>query len=462
MFTSEIYEARRARLQKTMGHGLLFFWGNNACGMNFADNEYTFRQDSTFLYLFGLDTPGLAAVIDVDADRTIIFGDELTIDDIVWTGPMPTLAEQALQVGVRETRPTADLAKVLDAARKAGQKIHFLPPYRAEHQLRLQALLGIAPAAQAAAASLDLIYTLADMRNHKAPEEIAEIEQAIDISVEMHRTAMRLVRPGATEREIASAITEIALRRGSGHSFPPIATTHGETLHNHGYIHRLEEGQLFLLDAGAENDMHYAGDLTSTIPVGARYTQRQREIYDINTATYHTIADSLRPGITYLECHLRAWTRIAEGLKQLGLMQGDPAEAAAAGAVALFMPHGLGHMMGLDVHDMESYGEVHVGYPRGAEKDMRFGFKSLRLGRTLEPGFVFTVEPGLYFIPELIDQWRAAGRFRDFIRYDRLEAWKDFGGIRNEEDYLITPDGHRHLGPHKPIDAEDVERAKNE
>jgi Xaa-Pro aminopeptidase len=462
MFSKEIYQARRARLQQTLGHGLLLFWGNNYCGMNYADNEYPYRQDSTFLYLFGLDFAGLAAVIDVDNDRTIIFGDELTIDDIVWTGPQPTLAEQATEVGVTETRPLAQLPEVIAAARRSGQKIHFLPPYRGDHRVWLQELLGLAPAAQADAASLDLIYALVDMRNHKAPEEIAEIEHSVDISVEMHLTAMRMIRPGVTEKEIAAAVTEVALREGSYLSFPVIATCHGETLHNHGYIHRLEEGQLLLLDAGAENTMHYAGDLTSTMPVGAHYTQRQRDIYDINTSCYHAVVEALRPGVTYRDCHILAWTHIAEGLKQLGIMKGDPAEAAAEGAVAMFMPHGLGHMMGLDVHDMEGYGEIHVGYPRGTVKDTRFGFKSLRLGRALEPGFVFTVEPGLYFIPELIDQWRAAGRFKDFICYDRLEAWKDFGGIRNEEDYLITPDGHRHLGPHKPIDAEDVERAKNE
>ncbi len=460
MFAKEIYVARRARLQKTLGSGLLLFWGNNFCGMNYADNEYPFRQDSTFLYLFGLDFAGLAAVIDVDNDRTIIFGDELTIDDIVWTGPQPTLAERAAEVGVTETRPLAQLPEVIAAARRSGQPIHFLPPYRGDHRVWLQELLGIAPAAQADAASLDLIYALADMRNHKAPEEIAEIERSVDISVEMHLTAMRMVRPGVTEKEVAAAITEVALRLGSYLSFPAIATCHGETLHNHGYIHRLEEGQLFLLDAGAENGMHYAGDLTSTMPVGAHYTQRQREVYDINTASYHAAVAALRPGITYRDCHILAWTRVAEGLKQLGIMKGDPAEAAAAGAVALFMPHGLGHMMGLDVHDMESYGEERIGYARGDHKDTRFGFKSLRLGRTLEPGFVFTVEPGIYFIPELIDQWRAAGRFKDFICYDRLEAWKDFGGIRNEENYLITPDGHRHLGRLKPVDALDVERAK--
>lgn len=460
MFAKETYINRREQLMKTMGSGVLLFLGNDICGRNYADNNYAFRQDSTFLYLFGLDYAGLDAIIDIDNNKTIVFGDELTIDDIIWTGPQPTIAEKCAAVGVTDTRPAKELATYLSAQIAKGQKVHYLPPYRGENRIRLHDLLDIAPARQQENASLDLIYALADMRNHKSEEEVAEIEKAIATTLRMHLRAMELIRPGKTEKEIAAAVEEIALREGAYTSFPTIATTHGQTLHNHGYIHTLREGDLFLLDCGAENDMHYAGDLTSTIPVGDRYTSRQRDVIRINTDSYHAAVASLRPGITYRECHVIAWTKMAEGLKQLGLMKGDPHEAAESGAVALFMPHGLGHMMGLDVHDMENFGEVHVGYPRGVEKDPRFGFRSLRLGRTLEPGFVFTCEPGIYFIPELIDQWHAQGLHKDFICYDKLDAWKDFGGIRNEEDYLITPEGYRHLGPHKPIDAEDVERAK--
>ena len=450
MFAKEIYMERRARLAQTMQSGLLLFLGNETCGMNYADNGYPFRQDSTFLYLFGLDSEGLAAVIDVDAGRTVVFGDELTMDDVIWTGPMPTLSERAAEVGVSETQPRAHLSKYIESARRQGQPIHFVPPYRGDRILLLHELLGAD-----AAPSLDLIYALADMRNHKAPEEVAEIEQAVAISVRMHRAAIAAARPGATEREVQAAVMQVALREGHYYSFPPICTTHGETLHNHGYIHTLRAGDLLLLDAGAEGLMHYAGDLTTTMPVGGDFTPRQREVYDILMRAYRTACAMLRPGVTYRDCHVRAWATIAEGLGQLGLMQGDPMEAAEAGAVALFMPHGLGHMMGLDVHDMENYGEVHVGYPRGVQKDPRFGFASLRLGRALEPGFVHTVEPGIYFIPALIDRWRAEGRFADFIRYDRLEAWRDFGGMRNEEDWLITPDGARRLGPAKPCAPED-------
>jgi len=450
-FSKETYVARRAQLSQAMGSGLLLFLGNGIASMNYPDNNYPFRQDSTFLYLFGLDYEGLAAVIDVDNNRTIIFGDELTIDDIIWTGVQPTIAEKAAAVGVTETRPLAELAEYIDAAKAQKQPIHFIPPYRGHTILWMQELLG-----KEAQPSLQLIYELADMRNHKSAEELVEIGKSIDITVNMHEQAMRIVRPGMTEREINAAVLEVALREGYFYSFPTIATCHGETLHNHGYIHTLKEGDLLLLDAGAEGLSHYAGDCTSTMPVGADYTQRQKDVYNVLLNTYNKATEMIRPGITYRECHVAAWANIAEGLKALGLMKGDPMEAAEAGAVAMFMPHGLGHMMGLDVHDMENYREVYVGYPRGAQKDPRFGFRSLRLGRELEPGFVFTVEPGIYFIPDLIDQWRAAGKFTDFICYDKLDAWKDFGGMRNEEDWQITATGASRIGKKKPNSIEEI------
>ncbi|MBR0037061.1 MAG: aminopeptidase P N-terminal domain-containing protein [Bacteroidales bacterium] len=454
-FPKQTYVERRERLSQAMGSGLLLFLGNGVASMNYPDNNYIFRQDSTFLYLFGLDYENLAAIIDVDNNKTIVFGDELTIDDIVWTGVQPTIREKAAAVGVTETRPMSELQKYIDAAKAQKQQVHFVPPYRGHTKLWLQELLG-----KEAQPSLELIYELADMRNHKSAEEIEQIELSVNVSRQMHLRALELVRPGMTEKQIAAAVAEVCYREGYYFSFPTICTNHGETLHNHGYIHELKDGDLLLLDAGAENDSHYAGDLTTTMPVGKDYTARQKEVYNILIDTYRKAAASIRPGITYRECHVNAWANIAEGLKGLGLMKGDPMEAAEAGAVAMFMPHGLGHMMGLDVHDMENYGEVHVGYPRGAEKDKRFGFASLRLARTLEPGFVFTCEPGIYFIPDLIDQWRAAGKFTEFINYDKLEAWKDFGGMRNEEDYLVTPEGHRHLGENKPCEVEQILEAK--
>ncbi len=470
MFPTQTYIERRQRLQQALGGGLVLLLGNGIASYNYPDNNYPFRQDSTFLYLFGLDYEDLAAIIDIDQQQTIVFGDELTIDDIIWSGVQPTLAERCAAVGVSETRPMSMLARYVELAIDRHQPIHFVPPYRGHTILRLQELLGTKVSTTPADAflagmpvatpSLELCYNLADMRNHKSPEELDELARAVDITVSMHEAAIRLVRPGMHEKDIAAAVGEVCQRLGYFFSFPTICTSHGETLHNHGYIHRLHEGDMLLLDAGAETAMHYAGDCTTTMPVGRDFTSRQKAVYQILIDTYEHAASMIRPGITYRECHVAAWASIAAGLKQLGIMKGDPMEAAEAGAVAMFMPHGLGHMMGLDVHDMENYGEVHVGYPRGAQKDPRFGFASLRLGRMLEPGFVFTVEPGIYFIPDLIDQWRAAGKFADFICYDELLKWRDFGGMRNEEDYLITPDGARRVGRKKPYTLDELAALK--
>ena len=460
MFAKETYIRRRQQLKDTLKSGLLLFLGNDECGMNYADNTYHYRQDSTFLYFFGSDYAGLAAIIDIDEDREIIFGDELTIDSIIWMGIQPTIREKSERVGIRETLPMSELKSYLDRAAAKGQPIHYLPPYRGDHKLWLAELLGKQPAELAAGSSVPFIRAVVDQRNYKSAEEIAQIEEAINTSVEMHKTAMRMVRPGIKESEIAAAVTEVAMRQGGNLSFPVIATINGQTLHNHCHSNVLKEGQLFLLDAGAENAMHYAGDLTSTMPVSGRYTERQKTVYDINLRAYRTAVAALRPGITYREVHMMAVTEICKGMKELGLLKGDPVEAANIGAYALFMPHGLGHMMGLDVHDMENLGEVYVGYD-GQPKSTQFGFKSLRLARKLEPGFVFTIEPGIYFIPELIDKWRAEKQFTDFICYDKLDAWKDFGGIRNEEDYLITTDGSRHLGANKPCTTEEIEAECN-
>ena len=453
-FAKEVYQERRARLQKTMGNGLLLFLGNGIASYNYPDNNYMFRQDSTFLYLFGLDYEGLAAVIDVDNDRTIIFGDELTIDDIIWTGVQPTIAEKAAGVGVTETRPMAELQTYVQNAMKQNQQVHFIPPYRGHTIMWLWELVG-----KDAQPSLDLIYALADMRNHKSAEEIEEIAKAVDITVKMHETAIRMVRPGVTEKEVAAAICEVAQREGYYLSFPTIATNHGETLHNHGYIHTLQDGDMLLLDAGAETEMHYAGDCTTTMPVGATFTERQKAVHDILLDTYQKAGQMIRPGITYRECHVAAWANIAEGLKGLGLMKGDAMEAAEAGAVAMFMPHGLGHMMGMDVHDMENLGQRYVGYTDTELPSDQFGLCYLRCGRELEEGFVMTDEPGIYFIPALIDDWKSQHKFEDFINYDLLDTYRDFGGIRIEDDILITKDGCRFLGesriPYHPNDVEE-------
>ena len=457
----ETFLRRRAQLKGDMGSGLLLFLGNNEVGMNYADNTYKFRQDSSFLYFFGIDNPDLAAVIDIDEDREVMFGNELTIDDIVWTGTMPTLKERASAFGITDTRPMTELKAYLDKARSKGQPVHFLPPYRGDHRVWLWELLGVEPAAQTARASVPFIEAIVSQRNYKDEEEIRLIEESVDLSTEMHLAAYRTVRPGIHESMVAAAVEEVACRHGNALAFPTIATVQGQVLHNHGFIHDLKEGDIFLLDAGAETRMHYAGDLSSSMPVGERFTDRQAEVYNIHLRSFWAAVDKLHVGTPYREAHIAAATEIARGMKELGLMKGDPAEAAETGAYALFFPCGLGHMMGLDVHDMENLGEQYVGYAEGQVKSTQFGFKSLRFARPLEPGFVFTVEPGIYFIPELMDKWEAEGQFRDFICYDKLGPWRHFTGLRNELNYVMTQDGARLLGTiKKPMTIEEVYEAK--
>ena len=454
--SKETYIRRRAQLKRDMGSGLLLFLGNDEAAMNYADNTYRFRQDSTFLYFFGLDYAGLAAVIDVDNDREIIFGNELTIDDIVWTGTMPSLRELAATVGITDVRPMSELATTVK-----GKSVHFLPPYRGDHRVWLWELLGVEPAAQPAKASVPFIKAIVSQRNHKDEEELRLIEESVDLSTKMHLAAYRTVRPGIHENEVAAVVEEVACHPGGALAFPTIATVQGQVLHNHGFIHDLKEGDIFLLDAGAETRSHYAGDLSSSIPVGERFTQRQAEVYEIHLRSFWAAVDKLQLGRPFRDAHIAAATEIARGMKELGLMKGDPAEAAEAGAYALFFPCGLGHMMGLDVHDMENLGEQYVGYAEGTMKSTQFGFKSLRLARPLEPGFVFTVEPGIYFIPELMDKWEAEGQFRDFICYDRLGPWRNFTGLRNELNYVMTEQGARLLGTiKKPMTIEEVYKAK--
>ena len=454
MFNKDTYINRRAKLKQTIGSGLLLFLGNDECGVNYADNVYHFRQDSTFLYFFGISQSGLTAVIDIDNNREIIFGDELSIDAIVWMGTQPTLREKAHLAGIAEIRPTSEIDSYLKAAQQIKQEIHYLPTYRPEHQIKLQNWLGIYPGTEKA--SVPFIYGVVNQRNYKSDEEIAEIEKACIVTADMHLTAMRIVRPGIRECEVAAAVAEVAYGNDYHLSFPIIATINGQTLHNHYHGNMIKSGDLFLLDAGAETEMGYAGDMSSTIPADSKYTSRQKDIYDITVATHEAAVAALRPGISFEEVYDLSAKVTVEGLKSLGFMKGDAEEAVKAGAHALFYPHGLGHMMGLDVHDMENLGEVYVGY-NGRPKSTQFGRKSLRLARELEPGFVHSIEPGIYFIPELIDLWRSENRFGEFLNYEKIATYKDFGGIRNEEDYLITENGARLLGKKIPIHTEDVE-----
>lgn len=454
MFDKKIYEERRAELKKRVGGGLILLLGNEECGINYADNTYNFRQDSSFLYYFGLPFAGLAAVIDVDNDREIIFGDELTIDDIVWMGTQPTLHEKALSVGVQTTMPSSALRGELDKAVKSGSKVHYLPVYRAEHSLKLWRLLDVKPGAETP--SVDLIKAVVDMRNHKSPEEIEVIEQACNVTADMHIEAMKQLRAGMHEYELAAILESVAAYNNCPLSFPTICTVHGETLHNHYHGNLIEPGQMVLVDAGAETQMGYAGDMSSTICVDKTFSPRQKTIYDIQVASHLAAVDMLRPGVPFIDVYERSAEVICAGMKDLGILKGDPMEAVKAGAHAMFFQCGLGHMMGLDVHDMENLGEVWVGYG-GKPKSTQFGRKSLRLARPLEEGFVLTIEPGIYFIPELIDLWEGEGKFTEFINYKELNKWRDFGGIRNEEDYLITADGARRLGKKVPLTTEEVE-----
>ena len=453
MFAKETYINRRYALKKTLGTGLLLFLGNDECGMNYEDNTYRFRQDSSFLYFFGLSYAGLAAVINIDEDEEIVFGDELTIDHIVWMGSQPTLKEKATSAGITETRPSTHLQTYIEQATAKGQAIHYLPPYRAEHLLKLEHLSVLR---QSTGPSIPLIRAIVRLRNYKTKEEITEIERACNVTADMHITAMKILRPGMRECEVSAALEAVAQANLCSLSFPTITTTRGQTLHNHCHKNIVKPDDMLLVDAGAETEMGYAGDMSSTICAGSHFSTRQKEVYDIQLAAHRAAVAALKPGIPFKEVYDLACRTICEGLKGLGLMKGDPAEAVAAGAHAMFFPCGLGHMMGLDVHDMENLGEIWVGYD-GHPKSTQFGRKSLRLARPLEPGFVLTIEPGIYFIPELIDYWKAEKRFVEFINYERLEDYRDFTGLRNEEDYLITETGTRRLGKKKPMTTDEIE-----
>ena len=460
MFSKETYVQRRATLRKNLGSGVYLFLGNDELALNYEDSTFRYRQDSSFLYYFGLSFAGLSAIVDVDEDKDIIFGDELTIDDIVWMGTQPTLKEKSERVGVSHTQPTAQLANYLAKAKEQGREIHYLPPYRPEHKLKLMNLLGLKPEQQQA--SYSFMEAIANQRNYKTEEELAEIDKACDVTAEMHITAMQVLRPGMKEYEVVAAMEAVVAKHNYDLSFATIASVNGQTLHNHYHGNTVQSGQLFLIDAGAETEMGYAGDMSSTIPVDPTFTPRQRAVYEIQNRMHTSSVKALKPGIRYEDVYDLSAEVMVEGLKDLGLMKGNAKDAVREGAHALFYPHGLGHMMGLDVHDMENFGEELVGYA-GGKKSTQFGRKSLRLARELEPGFVFTIEPGIYFIPELIDLWRGQNKFTDFINYDALESYKDFGGIRNEEDYVITQTGSRRMGTkHVPLTVEEVEKARQE
>ncbi|MBP5498553.1 MAG: aminopeptidase P family protein [Muribaculaceae bacterium] len=461
MFSKETYIARRCELKKLVGDGLILLFGNNESPANYPANAYyPFRQDSSFLYFFGQNRDGLVGVIDVDSDTETLIGDDIDIEDIVWMGFVPSVKDLAEEVGVMNSAPMSRLQALVDDAKAKGRKIHFLPPYRHDNMIQINNLLGIRPDGQRAAASLTLIKAVVKMRSVKTAEEIAEIERACAIGYKMHTTAMRLVKPGITEKYIGGQVDGVAHSYGAMVSFATIFSQHGEIMHGNPSLAPLEAGRLVLCDAGAETVNNYCSDNTRTMPVTGRFTQRQLDIYRIVEECHDYVLQVARPGVKYMDVHFAVCRLMAERLKELGLMRGDVDEAVAAGAHAMFLPHGLGHMMGMDVHDMEGLGQIHVGFDDETRPNLeQFGTNCLRMGRRLQEGFVVTDEPGIYFIPALIDDWRHRGHCAEFLNFDLLETYKDFGGIRIEDDLLITADGCRFLGedriPYHPKDVEE-------
>ncbi len=457
MFDSSVYQARREMLCSKVASGLILLLGNEEVGMNYAANVYPYRQDSTFLYYFGHSLPSLAAVIDVESQEACLYGNDLSMDDIVWTGPQPTIQELATRVGVAKSASMARLIEEIRAAQTKGRPVHFLPQYRHQNRIWLEQLTGFHPSLQGAHTSLELIRAIVSMRAVKEAREIEEIEKACAIGREMQLTAMCLARPGVTEQYLAAQVDAVAMAMGSKTAFPTILSQRGEVLHNPYHNAVLQEGRLVLTDCGAETMRSYCSDYSRTFPVSGKFTTCQREIYDIVYASYKRALDMANPGVAYRDVHLESCKVLFEGLKALGLTKGDTEEAVMAGAHALFFPCGLGHMMGLDVHDMENLGQEYVGYDEEIRPQTQFGIKSLRMGRRLQPGFVMTDEPGIYFIPQLIDRWRAEGTHKSFLNFDAIERYKDFGGLRIEDDILITEEGSRFLGPYLAATPDEIE-----
>lgn len=460
MFDKQTYVNRRAKLRSLVKDGIIILFGNNESPCNYPSNGYyPFRQDSSFLYYFGLNRDGLVGVIDIDNNRETIFGNDIDIEDIVWYGSVDSVHDLAAQVGVENTAPMRALKSACNEALRQKRKIHFLPPYRHDIKIQIFDLLGIHPVQQKETASMELIKAVVNMRSVKEQQEIEELERAAEIGYLMHTTAMKLTRPGVTEKFVGGQVDGIAHSYGAMVSFPTIYSQHGEIMHGNPSISILEAGRLALCDAGAETINNYCSDNTRTMPVSGKFTQRQLEIYSIVEACHDYVLEVAKPGVKYFDVHLAVCRLMTERLKELGLMKGDTDEAVAAGAHAMFLPHGLGHMMGMDVHDMENLDQINVGFDEETRPNLeQFGTNCLRMGRRLQQGFVVTDEPGIYFIPALIDDWKAKGHCKEFINFDLLETYKDFGGIRIEDDILITENGCRFIGekriPYHPKDVE--------
>ncbi len=460
MFDKATYVNRRAQLKKLVKDGVIILFGNNESPCNFpANGYYPFRQDSSFLYYFGQNRDGLVGVIDIDNDIETLVGNDIDIEDIVWYGSVDSVHDMAERVGVKNSAPMKSLKTICNDAMRQKRRIHFLPPYRHDIKIQIFDLLGIHPVQQKEAASMELIKAVVKMRSTKEAQEIEELERAAVIGYKMHTTAMRITKPGVTEKYVGGQVDGVANSYGAMVSFPTIFSQHGEIMHGNPSMAVLEAGRLALCDAGAETINNYCSDNTRTYPVSGKFTQRQLEIYSIVEACHDYVLKVAKPGIKYFDVHLAVCKLLTDRLKELGLMKGDTEEAVAAGAHAMFLPHGLGHMMGMDVHDMENLDQINVGFDEETRPRLdQFGTNCLRMGRRLEEGFVVTDEPGIYFIPALIDDWKASGHCKEFINFDKLETYKDFGGIRIEDDVLITKDGCRFIGkdriPYHPADIE--------
>jgi len=459
MFRKEIYEQRRKQLAKDVANGIILIAGNSDAAFNYPNNTYSFRPDSTFRYFFAHNLQDLAGVIDCESGEEWLFGEDVSMDDIIWTGPVPSMRERAEEAGVKNSGSLADLALMLNNAIDQRRKIHYVTPYRIKTINYISELLHIKKDWVTAYSSVELMQAIIKQRSVKSAEEIVEIENALDTAFNMHTTMMRMAaREGTFEYEIAGAMEGLALAGGGPVSFPIILTTHGEILHGHDHSLKLKKGRMVVSDAGSENPEGYCSDITRSVPVGVHFDARQKAVYETVLSAQLLVPTLIKPHVPYKDVHIAAVTRIGEGLKAMGLMKGDINEAVKEGAMGLFMPHGLGHMMGLDVHDMENYGENYVGYDKKYKRSAQFGLASLRLGRILEKGFVITNEPGCYFIPALIDQWKAEHKCEAFINYTEVEKYKDFGGIRIEDDVLVTEEGCRTLGKPIPKTVEEIER----
>ncbi len=461
MFPANTYKNRRNELKRVLESGLIFLPGNNESPRNYPAEVYKFRQDSSFLYYFGLDFPGLAGVIDIDNNEDILFGDDRELDDVVWMGPDDPLEVKAEKVGVNNTKPFVELSNALKDAKEKDRTIHYLPQYKHDLLINFEDWLGIHPSKNKAGISQELIEAVVAQRSIKTEEEVAEMEKALEISYAMNLLAMKYTKPGLLEREVYGAVEGLALGMGQGTSFPIIFSIHGETLHNQFHDNIMNDGDLALLDSGAESLMHYASDITRTFPVNGKFNDKQKAVYETVLRAETTAIEMIKPGIPFRECHLKAAQVVTEGLKDIGLMKGNVDDAVVNGAHALFFPHGLGHMIGLDTHDMEGLGENNVGYDTETKRSEQFGLAYLRFAKTMQPGHTLTVEPGCYFIPQLLDNWKSENKLAEFINYDKVEEYTGFGGIRIEDDVLVKNDGYKVLGKPIPKTIEEVEESCN-